>query len=139
MNVGSAPPWRATGDAHAMRKGREQFMQSGIPGIAVVTYRTAPSSWFFAELDGTSIFRFGPFASAKSLDDVLAVIYATPPQRAAIAPVGECDDASVLLAAATLAAPSPPGDGGAPGATASWWHALLYRLRPHAARRIVVH
>ncbi|HVI88128.1 MAG TPA: hypothetical protein VM659_07490 [Dongiaceae bacterium] len=115
-------------------------MQSGIPGIAVVTYRTTPSSWFFAEVDRAWIYRFGPFASAQALDDVLAVIYATLPQRAALALVGECDDAGGLLAAATLAAPAPPGRVAlVPRAAASWWHALLYRLRSHGARRIVIH
>ncbi|WP_454731976.1 MULTISPECIES: hypothetical protein [Cupriavidus] len=115
-------------------------MQSKVPSIAVVTYCTAPSSWFFAEVDGTWIYRFGPFSSAKALNDVLTVIYTTPPQRAAIELVGECDDVVVMIAAAALAGPLPP-DRRMPASAAAmtWWRALLRRVRFRGAREIVIH
>ncbi len=89
-------------------------MSKEVRRAVVVIYRSSPDSWFFAEVDGSCIYRFGPFESERIVNDVLPVIYPTNLLRETITAMIDCDDATLLRTAqgiGCLPPPSPRGVG----------------------------
>ncbi|MDW3687146.1 hypothetical protein RA280_36505 [Cupriavidus sp. CV2] len=75
----------------------------------VVVYRSHPKNWFFAEVDGGCIDRFGPFESEKIVNDILLVIYPAGLPRETLTAMMDCDDGTLLRTAQGVACPPPPG------------------------------
>ncbi|MGO4808633.1 hypothetical protein AB4156_03390 [Cupriavidus sp. 2MCAB6] len=84
-------------------------MSKEVCRAVVVVYRSSPASWFFAEVDGNDIYRFGPFESERIVSEILPVIYPADLQRETITAMIDCDDATLLCAARGNIAPPPPG------------------------------
>lgn len=111
-------------------------MANEIPGprSVVVIYQSSPASWFFAEVDGGCIYRFGPFASEKIVNEILPVIYPADLLRETIAAMIDCDDGTLLRRAQGKVCLPPSGANGieqartrASASSASFWRVLLSR------------
>ncbi|MGE8450624.1 MAG: hypothetical protein ACN6OP_08450 [Pseudomonadales bacterium] len=109
-------------------------MAKEVPRAVVVIYRSSPAGWFFAEMSGGCIYRFGPFASERIVNEILPVIYPADLPRETIAAISDCDDATLLRTAQGKVCLPPSSPNGieqartrASAFSASSWRALFSR------------
>ncbi|WP_146002054.1 hypothetical protein [Cupriavidus pauculus] len=86
-------------------------------GHSVILFPASDGGWCFAEVDGASVYRFGPFDSHQTVDELVSVLFPEV-HRVELRDVSEAldDDALMIRGNAELVAKSsctPPRQDGA--------------------------
>jgi len=77
-------------------RGMEEVMQAKIEGHSVIVFPDLTGGWYFVEVDGDAIYRFGPFDSYEIVSDLLPVLFPEVPTLKILEPV-ELDDNALMI------------------------------------------
>ncbi|MCM3609477.1 hypothetical protein M4D49_28785 [Cupriavidus pauculus] len=71
-------------------------MQAKTEGHSVIVFPDLTGGWYFVEVDGDAIYRFGPFDSYVIVSDLLQVLFSEVPTLKILEPV-ELDDNALMI------------------------------------------
>ena len=64
---------------------------------SVIVYPDMIGGWYFAEIDGKAIYRFGPFESHKIVTDLMPVLFPEVPVLEVVDPSASNDDVALMI------------------------------------------
>ncbi|MWL91295.1 hypothetical protein [Cupriavidus sp. SW-Y-13] len=72
-------------------------MQAKSDGHSVIVFPDLLGGWYFVEIDGKAVYRFGPFESYKIVSDLVPVLFPEVPKLEILEPTEFDDDALMIL------------------------------------------
>ncbi|MGO4762078.1 hypothetical protein AB4120_06010 [Cupriavidus sp. 2KB_3] len=72
-------------------------MQARNDGHSVIVFPDLVGGWYFVEIDGNAVYRFGPFESYKIVSDLVPVLFPEIPKLEILEPTEFDDDALMIL------------------------------------------
>uniref|UniRef100_UPI003F4905D9 hypothetical protein n=1 Tax=Cupriavidus yeoncheonensis TaxID=1462994 RepID=UPI003F4905D9 len=73
-------------------------MHTQYTGHGVILFPDADGAWYFAEIDGASVDRFGPFASHQAAAELVSVLFPDVPRVELHKPTdGLMDDSALMI------------------------------------------
>ena len=72
-------------------------MQAQRNGHSVIVYPDMIGGWYFAEIDGRAVYRFGPFESHKLLGELVGILFPDIPVLELAEPSSPMDDSTLMI------------------------------------------
>ncbi|MGE8450620.1 MAG: hypothetical protein ACN6OP_08430 [Pseudomonadales bacterium] len=72
-------------------------MQAQINGHSVIVYPDMLRGWYFAEIDGKAVYRFGPFESHKLVKELVVLLFPQIPVLELVEPSAPMDDSALMI------------------------------------------
>lgn len=72
-------------------------MDTQYTGHGVILFFDGDGRWHFAEIDGASVDRFGPFASQQAAGELVSVLFPDVPQVELRNPADGLDDSALMI------------------------------------------
>ncbi|MDF3887280.1 hypothetical protein [Cupriavidus basilensis] len=66
-------------------------------GHSVIVYSDMIGGWYFAEIDGKTVYRFGPLESHKLVRELVVVIFPEIPLLELVEPSVPLDDSALMI------------------------------------------